>query len=103
MNPIYQDLNRDLVQVKLKITNLETKYQIVQEVLNDVFEKMKQIPEKARDYAQLQIKYDNYSKVYSNLIEKRENAYLERRLQLEQRGTRIRIIDNARIPLEPYK
>jgi len=103
LNPIYQDLNRDLVQVKLKITNLETKYQIVQEVLNDVFEKMKQIPEKARDYAQLQIKYDNYSKVYSNLIEKRENAYLERRLQLEQRGTRIRIIDNARIPLEPYK
>lgn len=102
LNPIYQEIKRNLILLRVKIVSHETKRDIIQKVMEELFEKMKTTPAKAKELAILERRYNNCSRIYSQLLEKREEAYLNRRLELTKRGTRIRIIDNASVPLKPY-
>jgi polysaccharide chain length determinant protein (PEP-CTERM system associated) len=101
MNPIYQSARTELAEVERDIEALEESIEISKTIAAAAFEKIKQLPEKQKELSQLTRDTVNYSKTYSGLLQQRELAKVTRRLEVEERGTKFRIIDNARVPLKP--
>ena len=82
---------------------MKARQKVIQDILKQLSEKIKVIPDKNREWSHLERQYNVYAEMYSRLLEKREEAYLARRLDLEDRGTRFRIIDSPQIPIKHYK
>ena len=40
---------------------------------------------------------------YNGLVRVRDTAYVTRRMELEERGTKFKIVDNAEVPIKPIK
>jgi len=103
LNPIYQAARTELAEVERDIEALEERIEITKTIAAAAFEKLQQLPEKQKELAQLTRDTVNHSNTYSQLIQKRELAKVTRRLEIEERGTKFRILDNAEVPIKPYK
>jgi len=103
LNPIYQAARTELAEVERDIESLEESIEISKTIAAAAFEKLKQLPEKQKELSQLTRDTVNHSRTYSELLQKRELARVTRRLELEERGTKFRILDNAEVPIRPYK
>jgi protein tyrosine kinase modulator len=103
LNPIYQAARTELAEVERNIAALEERIEISKTIAEAAFEKLKQLPEKQKELSQLTRDTVNHSKTYSQLLQKRELARVTRRLEIEERGTKFRILDNAEVPIRPYK
>lgn len=102
LNPIYQAARTELAEVEREIEALEESIEISKTIAESAFQKMKQLPEKQKELAQLTRDTVNYSGTYSALLQQRELARVTRRLEIEERGTKFRILDNAEVPIKPY-
>ena len=102
LNPIYQAARTELAEVERDIEALEESIEISKTIAAAAFEKLKQLPEKQKELSQLTRDTINHSRTYSGLIQQRELARVTRRLELEERGTKFRILDNAEVPIKPY-
>ena len=102
LNPIYQAARTELAEVEREIEALEESIEISKTIADSAFQKMKQLPEKQKELAQLTRDTVNYSGTYSALLQQRELARVTRRLEIEERGTKFRILDNAEVPIRPY-
>ena len=103
LNPIYQAIKMQLSEGEREIAELEDSIELTKTFAQAAFERMEQIPEKKKELDRLRLESVNYSAAYSSLLQKRETAYVTRRLELEERGTKFRIVDNAEVPLQPFK
>ncbi len=102
LNPIYQAARAELAEIEQNIGGLEESIEISKTIAEAAFQRMKQLPEKQKELAQLRRDSINYSGTYSRLLQERETAYVTRRLELEERGTKFQILDNADVPIKPY-
>ena len=102
LNPIYQAARQELAEIEQEIGALEESIEISKTIAEAAFQRMKQIPEKQKELARLRRDNINYSGTYSQLLQQRETAYVTRRLELEERGTKFQILDNADVPIKPY-
>ena len=102
MNPIYQAARTELAEVERDIEALEESIEISKTIAASAFEKLKQLPEKQKELTKLTRDTISYSGTYSGLLQQRELARVTRRLELEERGTKFRILDNAEVPIKPY-
>ncbi len=102
LNPIYQAARTELAEVEREIETLEEGIAISKTIADAAFEKLKQLPEKQKELSSLRRNTINYSGTYSELLQKRELAKVTRRLEIEERGTKFRILDNAEVPIKPY-
>ncbi|MEA1928950.1 MAG: GNVR domain-containing protein, partial [Candidatus Auribacterota bacterium] len=103
LNPIYQAARTELARVERDIEALEESIEISKTIAAAAFKKLKELPEKQKELARLTRDTVNYSGTYSNLLQRRELAIATRRLEMEERGTKFRILDNAEVPIKPYK
>lgn len=103
LNPIYQSIKMQLSETEREIAELENSIELTKTFAQAAFERMEQIPEKKKELDRLRRESANSTSTYTSLLRKRESAYITRRLELEERGTKFRIVDNAEIPLEPFK
>lgn len=103
INPIYQAARMELEEVNRELESLEESIEINKTIAQAAFEKIKQVPEKQKELAELRRDNLNYQATYNTLLRQREMALVTRRLELEERGTQFLIIDNAEVPLSPYK
>lgn len=103
INPIYQSLKTELLKINQEIDALNDRIQRTKTLADAAHERMKEIPLRKKELADLRRNTINYSEIYSRLLKERETAYVTRRLELEERGTKFQIIDNAEIPLSPFK
>ena len=102
LNPIYQAAKTELAQIERDIQAIEEKIKIGKTIAENALTRIKQLPVKQREFAKLQRNNINYSRVYSGLLQQRENALVARRMEIEERGTKFRILDNAEVPIRPY-
>jgi polysaccharide biosynthesis transport protein len=103
INPIYQAARMELEEVERELESLEESIEINKTIAQAAFEKIKQIPEKQKELAELRRNNINFQATYNTLLAQREMARVTRRLELEERGTQFLIIDNAEAPLRPFK
>ena len=103
INPIYQSIKMEMKRVERDIESLEESINITKILAEAAFEKMAEIPEKKKELEQFRRENINYAGAYFSLLQQRETAYVTRRLELQERGTKFRILDNARVPLSPFK
>jgi len=103
INPVYQAARMQLREVERSLESLEESININRTIAQAAFEKIKQIPEKRKELAELRRDNINYQRTYNTLLSTREMAKVTRRMELEDRGTQFLIIDNAEVALSPYK
>jgi len=103
LNPVYQSIKIQLSETEREVAELEDSIELTKTFAKASFERLEQIPEKKKELDNLRRESGNYSSAYTSLLKKRESAYITRRLELEERGTKFRIVDNAEVPLEPFK
>ncbi|MCX6349093.1 MAG: Wzz/FepE/Etk N-terminal domain-containing protein [Candidatus Aureabacteria bacterium] len=103
LNPLYQAIKMQLAETEREIAELEESIELIKTFAQAAFQRMEQIPGKKKELDSLRRESANAASAYANLLQKRETAYVTRRLELEERGTKFRIVDNAEIPLQPFK
>jgi protein tyrosine kinase modulator len=103
LNPIYQSVRMELAEVDRNIQAVEEQIKIGKTIAEGVLERIKRLPEKQREFAKLHRNNINYSMVYSRLLQQRESAVVTRRMEMDERGTKFRILDNAEVPISHYK
>ncbi|HOO76624.1 MAG TPA: Wzz/FepE/Etk N-terminal domain-containing protein [bacterium] len=103
LNPIYQGLKTELNQIDNQIVAIKEDIEITSQIADESFRKLSTIPKIKKEMDQLRRELANLSRSYMNLVNKREQAYVSRRLELQERGTKFNVIDDAQIPLAPFK
>jgi uncharacterized protein involved in exopolysaccharide biosynthesis len=103
INPVYQAIKMQLSESEREIAELEDSIELTKTFAQAAFERMETIPGKKKELERLRRDSGNYADAYTNLMRMRESAYTTRRMELEERGTKFRIVDNAEIPLQPFK
>jgi len=103
LNPSYQNIKTELSKVDRDIESLKTRLKLTELYIEEEQEKIKAIPRREEELAGLQRDYMINSGIYAELTQKLEAAYITQRLELQEKGTKFRVVEPARIPLKPFK
>ncbi|MEA1927945.1 MAG: hypothetical protein U9N73_07035, partial [Candidatus Auribacterota bacterium] len=103
VNPVYQELQLDLMRCLRKISGAEEKLELIEVITSATVKKLKKLPEKEREYAGLMRKYKNYTETIEKFTMAKEKVSLMRRLGLARRGLNFMVLEPAELPREPYK
>ncbi|MCM8795552.1 MAG: Wzz/FepE/Etk N-terminal domain-containing protein, partial [Candidatus Omnitrophica bacterium] len=103
LNPLFQNIKMELNKVDREIESLKTKIKLTELYLREESEQIKSIPKKEEELASLQRDYNINAAIYSSLTQKLETAYITKRLELQERGTKFRVVEPASVPLRPFK
>ena len=103
LNPLYQSIKMELSETERTIGSLKTRMALTESYLRDYAERIKLIPKKEEEMANLQRDYSINAKIYEDLTNKLETAYITQRLEMQEKGTKFRVVEPARVPLKPFK
>jgi uncharacterized protein involved in exopolysaccharide biosynthesis len=103
LNPLYQDIKVELNKIDQEIESLKTRIKLTELYLQQEADKIKAIPKREEEYASLSRDYNINAGIYAELTQKLETAYITQRLEFQEKGTKFRIVDPARVPLRPFK
>ncbi|MFH1995412.1 MAG: XrtA system polysaccharide chain length determinant [Candidatus Omnitrophota bacterium] len=103
LNPMYQNIKIELNNANMQIASLKKRVQLTELYVGDYKERIKSIPKKEAELDELQRDYGINSAMYTDLTKRLETAYLTRRLELQEKGTRFKIVDPAVVPRTPFK
>lgn len=103
LNPYYQNIRMELAKLDREIESLRTRLKLTELYLEEEQEKIKSIPKREEEFSGLQRDYSINSGIYADLTQKLESAYITQRLELQEKGTKFRVVEPARVPLKPFK
>jgi len=103
LNPIYQNLKMELAKVETDIESVKTRIKLTTLALKEEAERIKVIPKKEEELANLQRDYNINAAIYEELTKKLETAYITQRLEFQEKGTKFRVVEPATVPLKPFK
>jgi len=103
LNPIYQNIKLELNMVDRDIESLKTRIKLNEIYLKEEADKIKDIPKKEEELANLQRDYSINATIYADLTRKLETAYITQRLELQEKGTKFKVVEPAKVPLRPFK
>jgi len=103
INPIYQNIKVELNNLDRQIESLETRIKLTELYLQQESENIKSIPQREEELASLQRDYNINAGIYADLTSKLETAYITQRLEFQEKGTKFRVVEPARVPLTPFK
>ncbi|MDP8247598.1 MAG: Wzz/FepE/Etk N-terminal domain-containing protein [Candidatus Tritonobacter lacicola] len=103
INPVYQDLLGQLSRVEAEIAGIEDRLKLTEIVISELYQEVEDVPEKRQVMSDLQRNYNIYSRRYSDLEDKLQTAYITKRLEEMEAATAFKILDEARVPLVPFK
>ena len=103
INPVYQSLQTELSGVERQIDGINTRISITKVVLEELFKKSQDAPKKQQELAKLQREVAILQDRYWSRIRMLGQVEVSQRLEFDQRGTQFRIIDDAQLPISPFK
>ena len=103
LNPLYQSIKVELNKVDREIESIKTRIKLTELYLEQESESIKSIPKREEELASLQRDYNINAQIYADLTQKLETAYITQRLEFQEKGTRFRVVEPARVPLKPFK
>ena len=103
LNPYYQSIRDDLNKLDRDVESMKTRIKLTEIYVEEETENIKSIPKREEEFASLQRDYGINATIYTQLTQKLETAYITQRLELQEKGTKFRIVEPARVPLKPFK
>jgi len=103
LNPMYQNIKIESSKIDREIDSLKTRIKLTELYLEQESENIKNIPKKEEELVNLQRDYSINATIYADLTQKLETAYITQRLEFQEKGTKFRVVEPARIPLVPFK
>jgi polysaccharide chain length determinant protein (PEP-CTERM system associated) len=103
LNPLYQNMRVELAKVETEIESIKTRIKLTELYIEQESEDIKNIPKKEEELASLQRDYNINAGIYADLTQKLETAYITQRLEFQEKGTKFRVVEPARVPLKPFK
>ncbi len=103
LNPFFQNLRTELNAVERDIESIKTRIKLTEIYLQEESETIKSIPKREEELANLQRDYTINASIYADLTSKLETAYITQRLEFQEKGTKFRVVEPARVPLKPFK
>lgn len=103
LNPIYQAIRLELSGIDAEIESLKEEIEITSRMADEAFRRLQQVPQAQKEISRLQRESAILALRYTRLITAREQAYVSKRLELQERGTKFNIIDDAQVPRKPFK
>lgn len=103
LNPVYQALQLELSNIDRRIDAVNMRIRLTKTLADDAEKKARQAPDKQREMADLDRRLRRYQDRYWTLTAIAGRIELSRRLEFDERGTQFRIVDDAQLPLRPFK
>jgi polysaccharide chain length determinant protein (PEP-CTERM system associated) len=100
-NPVYDQLQIQLVTFDTSIASLESKLKRNQAAVEKWQGLAKEVPEVAAQLSKLMRDYDVTKKAYDELLNRRESAKIGSDLQTQTQTVQFRVIDPPAAPLKP--
>ena len=101
VNPMYQQLRRDLYDTKTNIATLNARLEESRRLLNKELERARRIHSGEAVQAELTRDYTVNRDIYQDLLRRRENARVSRNMDRDKQGLTLRINEPAFMPLQP--
>jgi polysaccharide chain length determinant protein (PEP-CTERM system associated) len=101
LNPLYQELRSRLSQVRTDMKAKEKRLSVLNELLQEEFERRKRIAARAAEEAELTRDYNVTRQIYEDMLERKEKARLSMTLNIEGQGVTYRIQEPPVVPLSP--
>ncbi len=103
LNPIYRRIQEEFSEAKTDLRQLEMKEVEFTKWVQKYRERLKALPERQLQKMRLLRDYAVDLNIYTLLKQKRETALLTQRLDIDEKGTRFRILDPPQVPLRPIR
>ena len=100
-NPVYQQLQRDLYNVRTDIRTLAARLEDTKSKLVQAREQGTQVQDVQGEIEKLRRDYQVNEDIYEDLLRRRENARVSLNLDTEQQGLTLRIREPAYLPASP--
>lgn len=103
INPAYQELEQKLQEAEMSIESMSARERELIKLSGESEYQAKSVPEQEQELAKLMRDTAVNERIYGMLLEKLEAANISHRLEIAERGTRFRVVDPAREPIQPIK
>jgi hypothetical protein len=103
MNPVYQKLRQDLADIDVNITTLKMRQKLYQEQSTQYSAKVQTIPAQELEHLRLNRDYNVNEGIYHMLLRRLEEAKITREMDVNNKGDRFLIVDQAVLPILPVK
>jgi polysaccharide chain length determinant protein (PEP-CTERM system associated) len=101
MNPLYQQLRRDLSQAMTSIDTLKARLSENRHLLQQELDRGRRVHGGEATIAELTRDYEVNRDIYQDLLKRRENARVSMNLDLQKQGLSFRISEPASLPHQP--
>ncbi|MHB8534185.1 MAG: XrtA system polysaccharide chain length determinant [Sulfuricaulis sp.] len=101
VNPMYQQLRRDLYASKTNMETLKARLDESKLLLNKELERARRIHSGEAEQAELTRDYTVNRDIYQDLLRRRENARVSRNMDQDKQGLSLKINEPAFLPLQP--
>ncbi len=98
VNPLYQDIQRSLAEVRRDISGLQSRIETSQQHLEDELGRGRRVADSESDLAELTRDYEVNQLLYQDLLERMENARLSMEMDMEGQGRAFRLHEPASLP-----
>jgi polysaccharide chain length determinant protein (PEP-CTERM system associated) len=101
MSPLRFSLVRQINDVSVEINQLQQENQQLKTTVAQLEKDIKNMPSKEQELIAIRRDYENVSANYERLLQAKQEAELQSKLNLTQRGAKFRIVDEAALPSSP--
>lgn len=103
LNPAFQDLEKQLREVEADIDTLKAREARLIEISNKCSKLILDVPAQEQELIKLTRDSKVNEGIYEMLLQKLETANISQRLETAEKGTRFKVINSAKLPLDPIK
>jgi len=103
VNPVYQELEQQHRAVELTIDSLKSRQKTLKTLEKDYQLRVRSVPAQEQELAELTRDTRVNEGIYSMLLQRLEAAKISQRLETSDKGTKFRVLNEARLPLKPIK
>jgi polysaccharide chain length determinant protein (PEP-CTERM system associated) len=103
LNPAYREIQEEVRETEMGLRQLEMKEEEFDKWVQKYRERLKGLPEQQLRKLRLLRDYTVDLNIYTLLKQKRETALLTQRLDVDEKGTRFRLLDPPQVPLSPIR
>jgi len=100
-NPLYQDLRKQLADARTRVATFQARINQYESSLKSEMERGRRVNSGESVLAELTREYEANRDVYQDLLRRRENARVSRNLDSEGQGAKVRVYEEAFLPIKP--
>ncbi len=101
ISPLRLSLVRQINDLNVETSQLQQENQQLKTTIAQLEKDIKNMPSKEQELIAIRRDYDNVRANYERLLQAKQEAELQSKLNLTQRGAKFRIVDEAALPTQP--